>query len=119
MFIYSLQCAQPHVDHCGCGDRWFLSSYLNLSPFWCSYLSRVPGCGVCGTTFLLDIHTEELEKIFVFIALDKDAVKRAEAAGFNAVLNEPLGPVDLQDMAASMDIINTRGRLTMVLGPLI
>ena len=109
VFIYSLQCAQPHVDDCGCGDRWFLSSYLNLSPFWSSYLSRVPGCGVCGTTTFLDIHTEELEKMFVFIALDKDAVKRAEAAGFNAVLNEPLGPVDLQDMAASMDIINTPG----------
>ena len=67
------------------------------------------GCGICGTTFLLDIRTEELEKIFVFIALDKDAVKRAEAAGFNAVLNEPLGPVDLQDTAASMDIFGNVG----------
>ena len=58
---------------------------------------------------MLDIRTEELEKIFVFIALDKDAVKRAEAAGFNAVLNEPLGPVDLQDTAASMDIFGNVG----------
>ncbi|CAJ1394585.1 unnamed protein product [Effrenium voratum] len=37
----------------------------------------------------------QLERIFVFIALDPDAVARAEAAGFQAVLNE--NSTDLQD----------------------
>ncbi|CAE7270348.1 unnamed protein product [Symbiodinium sp. CCMP2456] len=40
-------------------------------------------------------NTPELESIFVFIALDADAVRRAQDSGFNAVLNDGSG--DLQD----------------------
>ncbi|CAE7226437.1 unnamed protein product [Symbiodinium sp. KB8] len=40
-------------------------------------------------------NTPELEPIFVFIALDADAVRRARDSGFNAVLNDGSG--DLQD----------------------
>ena len=40
-------------------------------------------------------NTPQLERFFVFIALDSDAVVRAEASNFNVVLNE--GSQDLQD----------------------
>jgi len=40
-------------------------------------------------------NTPELEPMFVFIALDVDAVRRAQDSGFNAVLNDGSG--DLQD----------------------
>ena len=40
-------------------------------------------------------NTPELERIFVFVALDADAVRRAEASKFNVVLNQ--GSHDLQD----------------------
>ena len=40
-------------------------------------------------------NTPELEHSFVFIALDSDAVRRAQDSGFNVVLNE--GSHDLQD----------------------